>query len=196
MCTAPHNPNKVDLARDVLFELITKDYARRAYERIDQNVGPPLEKALALFAAKAAEPGGEDQRDSRRVFEDQHIRVRALRSYYETLRNTAVWIYAVHEYLDTPDPGVKTACRGLVDDLIDREIENSKRFLELWQDAGSAGVEWMTVSGSGETAFIYGENFPDLLRRRMALMEKHRSDEPFIDPDFMFRVTGDPYSAS
>jgi hypothetical protein len=51
----------------------------------------------------------------------------------------------------------------------------------------------MTVAAEGETPFVYGENFPELMRRRIGLMERHRDDEPRIDPDFMFRVPGDPY---
>jgi hypothetical protein len=27
-------------------------------------------------------------------------------------------------------------------------------------------------------------------------MKKHRKDEPFIDPDYMFRVENDPYRQS
>jgi len=44
------------------------------------------------------------------------------------------------------------------------------------------------VSATGETPFIYGENFPELLRRKIALMKKYRRDDPAIDPDYMFRV--------
>ncbi len=52
----------------------------------------------------------------------------------------------------------------------------------------------MYVSDFGETPFIYGENFAELLEKRIALMRKHRRDTPRIDPEFMFRVQGDPYA--
>jgi hypothetical protein len=124
------------------------------------------------------------------VFEDQYVRTLALRALYETLRNTAVWIHAVHEYQETKRADKRRAARVLLDRAIGREIDNSKAVLRLWNNAG---VEWMAVSGFGETPFIYGENFPDLLRRRIALMTRHRRDRPFIDPDYMFRVENDPY---
>jgi hypothetical protein len=54
-------------------------------------------------------------------------------------------------------------------------------------------VEWMIVSGAEETAFTHAENFPELLEKKISLMEKHRGDEPSIDPDYMFRVKNNPY---
>jgi hypothetical protein len=51
----------------------------------------------------------------------------------------------------------------------------------------------MSVSDFGETPFIHGTNFPDLLEKKIALMKRHRGDRPFIDPDYMFRVENDPY---
>lgn len=46
----------------------------------------------------------------------------------------------------------------------------------------------------GETPFIYGENFAALLKKRIALMRKHRRDAPRIDPEFMFRIPNNPYA--
>jgi len=190
MVSPVHNPNKVDLARDVLFELITKDYAKRAYRRIDARAMRPLRAAAGLFARKAAQARRVGDRRAEAVFTDQAVRAQALLSLYETLRNTAVWIYAVHEYLETGRRKVKARCRALLDDMIGREIENSRRLIRLWEQAP---VEWMYVSDFGETPFIHGENFAGLLRKRVALMKKHRKDEPAVDPDFMFRVSNDPY---
>ena len=48
----------------------------------------------------------------------------------------------------------------------------------------------MIVSTEGENTFLYGENFGDLLRRRIELMQGREDDEPHIDPDFMWRVPG------
>jgi len=190
MVSPVHNPNKVDLARDVLFELITKDYARRAYRRIDAGAMKPLRAAIDLFTKIKVEAvrAGDEQAGS--VFIDQACRAQALWGLYETLRNTAVWIYAVHEYLEARDRKVKARCRALLDDMIGREIDNSGRLIRLWRDAP---VEWMFVSDFGETPFIHGENFAELLEKRIALMKKHRRDKPSIDPEFMFRVKGDPY---
>jgi hypothetical protein len=51
----------------------------------------------------------------------------------------------------------------------------------------------MIVSGFGETPFIYGENYPELLEKKIALMKKYGGDEPFIDPGYMFRVENNPF---
>ena len=190
MCTSIHNPNRVDLARDVLFELITKDYARKVFMRIDDHVWEPLEEAIELLKEKMELPAQVDRNHDFRVFEDQYFRIKALRCLYETLRHTAVWIYAVHEYLDAADHSKKADCRKLLDEMIEREIQNCREFIRLWKEAP---LEWMIISGAGETPFIHGENFPVLLKKKIALMEKHRDDEPYIDPDYMFRIPNNPY---
>ncbi len=184
-----HNPNKVDLAKDVLFELLTKDYARKAYLRIDRYVWKPLDAAVALFKKKMDESRRRRQQ-AHRVFADQYFRIAALRSLYETLRNAAVWIYAVHEYQGSRDKQKKRYCRRLLKDMVEREIRNSQEMIRLWRQAP---VEWMTVSGFGETPFIYGDNFPELLEKKIGLMKKYGDCEPFIDPDYMFRVENNPY---
>ena len=190
MCTSVHNPNKVDLAKDVLFELLSKEYAQKAFTRIDENVWEPLSSAIDLFRIKWNETMNSDDVETARVFKDQYYRMRALKCLFMTLRNTAVWVYAVHEYLDVQDPDKKAECRRLLSDMIEREIQNCRELIELWE---TARIEWMIVSGSGETAFIHGENFPHLLDKKIALMEKHQNDEPFVDPDYMFRLANNPY---
>ncbi|MFQ6037688.1 MAG: hypothetical protein ACE5LV_03625, partial [Candidatus Aminicenantales bacterium] len=186
MCTSLHNPNRVDLGRDVLFELMSKEYARRAYRRIDAHVWEPLDEASDLFEKKARTVRSPE---ARRVFEDQRVRIRALRCLYRTLRNTAVWVYAVHEYLESENARGKARCRRILAEMMEQEIQNTRELLELWE---TSGVEWMIVSGRGETPFIHGKNFPKLLKRKAALMERHRQDEPFIDPEYMFRIPHSP----
>lgn len=191
MCTSVHNPNRVDLAKDVLFELLTKEYAHQAYKRIDKNVWTSLDAAIDLFGEKMEDAYRNESGQAKKVFEDQYFRGRALRCLFTTLRNTAVWIYAVHECLDSDDPEKKADCRNLLDDMIQGEIKNCLELIRLWE---TAPIEWMIVSGSEETPFIYGLNFPLLLKKKISLMEKHRTDEPFIDPDYMFRIVKDPYA--
>jgi hypothetical protein len=190
MVSSVHNPNRVDLARDVLFELISKDYARLAVERIDRGVWKPLEEACELFRQKIADAERSGHLKEKKVFEDQYFRAKALRCHFRTLRNAAVWIYAVHHYLETANPAEKEECRTMLREMIDLEIQNSREFIELWE---KSRVEWMIVSGSRETPFIYGENFAGLMEKKIVLMEKHKEDEPAIDPDFMFRVADNPY---
>jgi hypothetical protein len=52
------------------------------------------------------------------------------------------------------------------------------------------------VSALGETPFIYGSNFPDLLGRKVELMEQYGDREPRIDAAFMWRVPNDPYASN
>jgi hypothetical protein len=182
MCTSIHNPNRVDLSKDVLFDLISPEYARSVMERMDADVMPALDRAVDLFRRKREETG-------QAVFADQRVRCIALRCLYETLRNTAAWIYSVHTYLQSSEGAVRKKCRSLLDDLMDREVENTNALLDLWE---SAGTEWLIV-GRWETPFIHGDNFGRLLRRKLALMEKFRDHEPAIDPSYMFRFKGNPY---
>jgi hypothetical protein len=46
----------------------------------------------------------------------------------------------------------------------------------------------MPVSSLGESLHLYGENFGDLLGHKIALMERHAHDEPYIDPQYMWRM--------
>ena len=54
----------------------------------------------------------------------------------------------------------------------------------------------MLTSTQGENPYFYAENLGDLLRRRVKLMREHQDDEPYIDPDFMWRVPGIPEGPS
>jgi len=45
----------------------------------------------------------------------------------------------------------------------------------------------MPVSTLGESMHIYGDNFGELLEKKIDLMERHRNDEPYIDPAYMWR---------
>ena len=74
--------------------------------------------------------------------------------------------------------------------MVEREIQNSQELIQLCEQAP---VEWMIISGSEETPFIHGENFPKLLEKKIALMEKYKDSDPYIDPDYMFRVADNPY---
>ncbi|MGD9344436.1 MAG: hypothetical protein PVH84_01150 [Candidatus Aminicenantes bacterium] len=185
MCTSLHNPNRVDLGRDVLFELITKAYAEKAFQRIDANVWAPLDNAIDLFQKRHTAAEKAFEKPSFFVFQDQWVRAKALRCLFWTLRNTALWVYAVHEYLDTEDITIKTNCRVLLEEMMDREIKNCEELLQLWRESP---VEWIILSATDETPFIHGTNFGELLERKIALMQKHAKDEPHIDPDYMYSL--------
>jgi len=187
MLTTPHNPTRVDLMKDVLFELTTPDRCLKAVERMDTHLWPPLDQAIGLLTTAIGELPEESA--TRAVFFDQRERLRALRCWFRTQRNVAAWIAGVHGYLEAKDENTKRARRELLRDMIHQEIENTRELLELWE---TTPVEFMAVSSVGETTFIYGENIGDLLRTKIELMTARQDDEPYIDPDFMWRLSGTP----
>lgn len=190
MAGTGHNPNIVDLARDVLFELVSVDYARRAMERIDAHSLPPLLQAIDLLRRKTDETRRKGNKRAFALFLDQWHRSRALKCLFETQRNAAAWIFCVHTYLQDHTVETKTAARCLLKEMINREIANTRELIELWQ---TSPVRFMAVSAMGETPFIHGSNFPDLLHRKIELMEQYGNREPRIDAGFMWRVPNDPY---
>jgi hypothetical protein len=174
----------------VLFELVTKDYAHKAFLRIDENVWTPLESAISFFKEKKEEATSTGDQKAASVFEDQYFRARALKCLYTTLRNMAVWIYAVQEYQDAGDPSAGATARKLLDEMMEKEIRNCRELIELWNESP---IEWMIISGTEETPFIHAANFAELLEKKITLMENHRRDEPSLDPDYMFRLADNPY---
>jgi hypothetical protein len=45
----------------------------------------------------------------------------------------------------------------------------------------------MVVSAAGNNTFVYGEDLPELLRKRLELTKKYRHHPPRIDKDIMWR---------
>jgi hypothetical protein len=195
MCTTPHNPNNVDLGRDVLFRLITPEQGRRDAERIDANVRAPLDAAIAALESKAGAvphacpPDPTSARSAgvdRCVMCDHLVRLKALRCWIETQRNVAAWVGAVYGWMEATSEETKAGHRHALGELIRREIANSRALMELLD----SGVEFMATTDLGETPLIHGRNLKDLLLRRIALMERHAPDDPFIDHDYMMRMAG------
>ncbi len=190
MCTSVHNPNRIDLSQDVLFELLSTEYAEKALNLIENNVWGPLDTALQIFEHNLKKAERTEKKRAIPVFRDQLDRCRALRCLFVTLRNTATWIYSVRQYLETSNSKLKTQCRSILEKMMDSEIQNSRDLIALWKNSP---VEWMIVSGEKETPFIYGENFPDLLQKKIKIMKQYRDNNPSIDPGYMFRVKNNPY---
>lgn len=190
MCTSIHNPNRIDLSQDVLFELLSPKYAAKAEKLIENNVWGPLDSALQIFEHNLKKAERTEKKRAIPVFRDQLDRCRALRCLFVTLQNTATWIYSVRQYLETSNSKLKTQCRSILEKMMDSEIQNSRDLIALWKNSS---VEWMIVSGQKETPFIYGENFPDLLQKKIKIMKQYRDNNPSIDPGYMFRVKNNPY---
>jgi hypothetical protein len=190
MCTSIHNPNRVDLAKDVLFELIQPEYALESVKKINSRVWTSLEKAQSILRKKAEECKQAGEHNYAEVFFDQYYRTWALNCLFRSLRNAADWIYSVHAYLGSDEAEIRGQCLNSLKNLIEDEIDNSKNLLQLWE---TASCEWMILSGSEETPFIYKDNLPELVKKKIELMEAYKDREPRIDPDYMFRIKNDPY---
>jgi len=184
MCTTPHNPNNVDLSRDVLFTLLTPERSARDLERIDAGVWTPLDQAIDLLAPSVV--GADAQLGPPNVIADQCVRLRALRCWIMTHRNVSAWVAGVYGWMGAAGASERAGWRTVLDRMIAQEIANSRDLMDLVD----TGVEFMATTGLGESPLMHGRNLKDLLARRIALMERHASDDPFIDPGYMERMAG------
>ena len=184
MCTTPHNPNNVDLSRDVLFRLTTAAKSRVDVERMDAGVWPALDQAIALLEPAARKAGAILGKTN--VIADQLIRLKALRCWLRTQRNVAAWIAGVYGWMEAKSATEKRKHRTSLRDMMRSEIANSEALLQLLD----SGVEFMATTDLGETPLMHGRNLKDLLRKRTALMKRHMDDDPFIDHDYMMRMAG------
>lgn len=178
-----NNPTRVDLNNDMLWNFLTVIEAGENKEAVDTRVLPPLNKAIAkLVEVLSALPPSAQQR---KVFQDLHDRLLALRCYYTTMRNTAAWIETVHGYREARTSKEERQYRVKVWEVVVNELQNAKALLRLWEESTTA---LMPVSTVGETLHIYAENFGELVRRKVELMRKHMNDEPYIDPNYMWQM--------
>jgi hypothetical protein len=184
MCTTPHNPNNVDLSRDVLFRLIDPAQARLDVDRMDAHVWTPLDEAVNIL--DAAMRREDAPRPAPAVLLDQRTRLQALRCWLRTQRNVAAWVESVYSWLEAAGPQERQSARERLSAAIDGEIENSRQLMALLDGP----VEFMATTDLGESPLIHGRNLQQLLRTRIALMERHRGDAPWIDHDYMMRMAG------
>jgi len=177
-----NNPARVDLNNDMLWNFLSVEEALAKCRAFDATVLPPAEKAIASCAdALRHVPAGGNAG----VFTDLHDRLRAWRSYALTLRNMLAWTASVHGYIGARTGEEKEFHRDLCRTMVQSEIGNARELLGLWR---SSSVPFMPVAGGEETLHIYGKNFGELLEKKIALMEAHGADLPFIDPDFMWKM--------
>jgi hypothetical protein len=185
MCTTPHNPNNVDLSRDVLFRLTTQGKSQLDVERIDKYLWTPLDEAIRIL--------GDIREDASRllgdgnVIRDQHVRLRALRCWLMTQRNVAAWIAGIYGYMESDQDSEKKKHRECLKDMVEKEIENTHQLMELLD----SGIEFMAMTNLDETPLIHGSNLKFLLEERIRLMKEYVDDEPFIDHDYMMRRAGE-----
>jgi hypothetical protein len=178
-----NNPARVDLNNDMMWNFLTVEQAGLRRREVDEHVLPPLAQAIVLCSSV---PGGEDRAgDAAPVFADLRDRLVAAQCYYTTMRNTVAWTEAVHGYMQASAEADRARFRTLGEEMVASELANARTLLALWK--GSA-IPFIPISALRESLHIYGENFGELLERKIALMERHAHDEPFIDPDYMWRM--------
>ena len=183
MLTTFNNPTRVDMNNDMLWNFLTVQQAADKREQFDRNVLPQIGRAIEMTEAQLASVAKDSEQA--RVFEDVLIRLRTYKHYALTLRDVVAWIESVHGYLEAKTPAEKSVYRSKVKAMVDMEIENTKGLLDLWKHSP---VEFMAVSTIGENLHVYGEDFGKQLEKKIALMEEHRDDIPYIDPNFMWHM--------
>ncbi len=186
LVSTANNPAINDLGRDVLFELISEDSGRRMAGQFDANVLPRLDAALGqIDASLAAAASGAAAGGATAVFQDLRDRAEAFRCWSVTQRNTCAWVGDVYGFLAATTEEARDVHRAGIQRTIDLDLDNTRRLLALWESTATA---FMLVSGVGETSFVFGENFGDLLRRKLELTEAYRDRDPAIDADILWRL--------
>lgn len=184
MLATSHNRCRVDFRYDVGFDLVDPKHASFCVQVMDRDLFPEIEAALKLLDLMKSKAGTEQ---SKTCIADQYDRMRAVKSWFRTQRNVTAWVAGVHGYLETNDEKARKQCRQLLSTMVLDEIENAKDLLNLWE---TSKTTWMIVSSVGETTFIYYKNFGELVKRKIELMQGRENDEPFVDPNFQWRVPG------
>lgn len=180
-----NNRVRVDFRREVNFDFCDTEKARRCREAMTKNVFPAIEEAIRLIEEGRSK--AESNSLEKSVWDRHYDRLYGAKCWYRTQRNVAAWIEGVHGYIEAEDEATKQRCQELTRITVLDEKENAR---DLLQHVRAATTEWMLTSAVGETTFIYGDNFAELLEKKIELMEGRENDEPYIDPDFMWRVPG------
>jgi hypothetical protein len=180
-----HNRTRIDFRYDVGFDLCDPERAMLAVRHMDEDLFPAMEKAIALVRSMTGRARDEI---ALACVRDQADRMRALKCWYRTQRAVTAWVAGVHTYNGSKDAKVRANCRTLLRTMVLDEIENTKDLLDLWE---TSKTNWIMMSDAGETTFVYFHaNFAAQLRRKITLMTGHENDEPYVDPNFQWRVPG------
>lgn len=179
-----NNPTLIDFGADMLWTLISKEEAEKIVAQFDQKMMKQIDDLINFINQIINGLKVDDA--AYKVFIDQRDRMRGFQCYSRTLRNLNAWIANVHGYVDSKDQQTKQKHLKMVREMIDDEIENIKNLLDLWQ---TSKVDFMPISDLTESMYIYcDKNFADLLKKKIDLMEKHKNDMPYINPNFMWRM--------
>ncbi len=186
MLTVFNNPHNIDFAADALWKLHTIEGCDADITQFDTVVFQALNKAIEL--------ADEHTKNRHEVWCDLRDRLEAYRCYAETMRNICAWIAGVHGYLEARDNTERQKRREQVNDMVSRELANTRRLLVLWQ---KSDIDFLPLQTYGESVHNYGLNLGELLQKKIDLMETYGNCEPRIDPNYMFRApSGFPVAES
>ncbi len=180
-CFQHNNPGLIDLGKDVLFDLITRESGAKMAADMDQHVIARLRPLIAKLDTQIKGLAGGP---AQVVLTDLRDRVRAYLHWVTTLRNVCAWCECVYGYLNATDAAVKDACEQKLQSAIDLELANIRGLIELLETTTS---EVLVLSGVAENTFFYGENLVEHLKTKLRLTEKYRHNKPRIDKDIFWR---------
>ncbi|MBN1542708.1 hypothetical protein JW992_11235 [candidate division KSB1 bacterium] len=183
MLQTPYNPALTDLSKNALWTLVPVETAQAILDACEKQGYRTAQKAVQILDQALAEEPLVSRRA--RVLADQRDRLRGYVCYTRTLVNTAAWIVSVHGYLNADRDAERRQFRENLTRMIDDEIANSHELLDLWR---RSHTPFMPVSAVGENWYTYGDNFGELLEKRIELMKKHRDDIPAIDKNLIWRM--------
>ncbi len=177
-----NNPARVDLNNDMMWDFLTVEEAAKRKSILDGEVLPRTGQAIELCESTLSQIAAPDAEG---VLNDLRDRLRTGQCYFTTMRNTLAWTESVHGFLESRDADRRAHYHDLCKEMVRSELENARSLLDLWQRSTR---DCIPVSTVGESLHMYGQNFGELLERKIDLMIRHRDDEPYIDPDFMWRM--------
>jgi hypothetical protein len=183
MCVQPNNPGRVDYGRDVLFDLITQQSGTKMAADFDRECLPRVRSALERIDAALANASDR----ARAAFVDLRDRAQAYLHWCTALRNVCGWVSDVYGYIEAKDEATRAEHEARLQRTLDLETENTRGLLRLWE---TSATEFMVVSAVAENGFIYGDNFGELLRRKLELMAEYRHRKPWIDRNLIWRIEG------
>jgi hypothetical protein len=182
-CFQFNNPSLFDLGKDVLFDLISRDYGSRSASYFDRNVFPRLDRLIAKLAQLVSLNSGGANAAALAVFTDLHDRARAYRYWCGSLRSVCAWCADVYGYLAATKAADRARHEKSLQATIDLELANTQALHALLT---TAKTEVICVSGVGNNTFFYGEDLPELLLTKIRLMRKYRNRKPHIPADTMW----------
>ena len=187
MCTTPHNPNNVDLSRDVLFRL-DRTRRRPPGRRADGRQRVGAARRGDRHASSRVRPRASDDRSARQ----RHRRPVVAPARAPLLARDAAQRGRVGRRRLRMAGGDRrrreraATARGCAD-VIDAR---SPTAAGCWR-CSTAAVEFMATTELGESP-LDPRPQPEGAAGdpRIALMERHTDDEPYIDHDYMERMAG------